>query len=124
MARSIEAHEVPQAVKDAFAQRFPGTEATGWEMEAEYEVEFMKDGKEVEVNFYSDGTISQIEYSIEVADLPESVKAAVKSNYPNCEIEEAERVEKADGTILYELDLKFEVHVNPEGKIAAMGKDL
>lgn len=37
---------------------------------------------------------------------------------------EVEQVEKGDGSILYEVNLKFEVHMTPEGKVAAMGKDL
>ena len=124
MAKSIEETQVPQAVREAFAKKFPGAEAKEWEIEAEYEVEFEKDGKEIEVSFYPNGTIAQIEYSIDPNELPDAVKAAVKINHPNCEIEEAERVEKGDGTILYEVSLSFELHINPEGKIAAMGKDL
>ena len=124
MARTVEAHEVPQAVKDAFAQLFPEATAENWEVESEYEVEFTKDGKEVEVNFYPDGNLAQIEYTIDPEELPEEVKSAIKANYPHCEIEDAERVEKPDGTVLYEVDLSFEVHFTPGGKVAALGKDL
>lgn len=124
MARTIDPNSVPQAVKEAFAEKFPGVTPTKWEMEAEYEVEFEVDGKEVEVNIYPDGVISQVEYEIDKSELPDTVKGAIARNYPHCEIEEVERVEKADGTILYEVDLSFEIHITPEGKIAAIGKDL
>ena len=124
MSDTIDANNVPDAVKEAFAKLFPEAEATQWEMEAEYEVEFEKDGKEVEVNFAPDGTLLQVEYEIDVEELPEAVVKAVKAKFPNCEIEEAERVELPDGQIFYELDLEFEIHVTPEGDIVAVGKDL
>lgn len=124
MARSIDPNTVPQAVKDAFAEKFPGVTVQKWEMEAEYEAEFKTAGREVEVNFYPDGNIAQIEYEIDVDEIPDAVKGAVAKHYPHCEIEEAERVEKGDGTILYEIDLSFEVHLTPDGKVVAIGKDL
>ncbi len=124
MARTIDPTTVPQAVKEAFAAKFPGVTVQKWEMESEYEAEFKTAGREVEVNFYPDGTIAQIEHEIDIDELPDAVKVAVAKNYPHCEIEEAERVEKGDGTIVYEIDLSFEIHMTPEGKIAAIGKDL
>ncbi len=120
----MEESHIPQAVKDAFAKRFPGVTVEGWEMDAQYEAEFTNNGKEVEVTFDAEGSITQIEYEIEVEDLPVNVKNSIMSTYPYCEIEEAERVEKPDGTILYEVSLSFEVHMTAEGKLAAIGKDL
>jgi len=124
MARSIEQNEVPQAVKDAFSARFPNTPAEKWEVESQYEVEFEQDGQAVEANFFPDGSLAQVESAIDPDTLPDAIKGAIKVHYPHCSVEEAERVEKADGTVLYEVGLTFEVHYTPEGKIAAMGKDL
>lgn len=125
MAWTIDANEVPQEVKDAFAAKFPNATVGKWEKEAEFEAEFTtEEGREVEVNFYPDGTITQVEYEIGVDELPAAVKEAIAKNYPHCEIEEAERVEKGDGTLVYEVDLSFEIHVTPSGKLVALGKDL
>lgn len=124
MATTIDENNVPQAVHDAFKKKFPEIEIDNWEMEAEYEAEFTQNGKEVEVSFYPDGTISQIEYEIDVDELPEDVINSVFTAYPYCEIEAAEKVEKGDGTFLYEVDLKFEAQFTAEGEMVALGKDL
>ncbi len=124
MSDSIDVTDVPQAVKDSFANLFPGTMPTQWELDASYEVEFTKDGKEVEVNFAPDGTLLQTEYEIDVDDVPDAAMKAVMTKFPNCEVEEAERVEYPNGQVVYELDLKFEIHVTPEGTVVAIGKDL
>ncbi|NJL74084.1 MAG: hypothetical protein HC892_02585 [Saprospiraceae bacterium] len=118
MAMTIHPDSVPQEVKNAFYEKFPEVQNPTWEYEGQFEAEFQTaDGKEVEVNFYQDGRITQVEYEISKEELPEAVKAAVKRLYPHCEIEEVERVEKADGSIFYEVDLAFEVHFTPEGRV-------
>jgi len=120
----MDANQIPQHIKDAFAKKFPGVEPKEWETETAYEAEFEQNGKEVEVNIDADGNITQIEYEMEVENLPSMVKTAIQEEYPYCEAEDAERVEKADGSIVYEVSLKFQVHLTPEGKVAALGKDL
>lgn len=119
-----ESDGIPKAVKEAFAKRFPGVKDQEWDAETIYEAEFELDGREVEVNFDEDGEILQIETEIEPEELPAQILAAIRSEYPHCEIAEAEKVELADGTIRYEVDLSFEVHFTPDGKIAAMGSAL
>lgn len=124
MSDNINPTHVPQAVKDAFAKKFPGVTPSEWEMEAEYEVEFIQNDREVEVTFYPDGTIAQVEYEIDPEDLPQAVQQAVMQMYPHCDVIEAERVETGEGHIKYEVQLSFEVHMTPDGKLVAMGKDL
>ncbi|MEM7799232.1 MAG: PepSY-like domain-containing protein [Chloroflexota bacterium] len=124
MSEDIESNEIPEAVKEAFAARFPDVTPESWEVDAVYETEFTVDGKEIEVTLNPDGSINQIESEIDPDELPEAVVEAVKAKFPHCEIVEAEKVEKGDGTLLFEVDLKFEVHLTPEGKVAALGKDL
>lgn len=124
----IDASEVPQEVRDAFARLFPEA-APAWEMEAQYEAEFEQDGKEVEVNFAADGTLLQIEYEIDVDSLPAAVVHVVRQDFPQAEIKEAERVELPDGRTLYELDLEedgaaIEIHVAVDARIVAIGDDL
>lgn len=120
----LDPNNIPEAVKEAFAARFPDTTPKQWAVEAEYEAEFQHNGKQVEVTFDADGEILHIETEIDVEDLPPAVIESVKANYPYCEIEEAERVEKGDGTVLYEVNLAFEVQMTADGKLAAFGKDI
>lgn len=124
MADKIDANQIPPAVKEAFTKKFPGAEVKKWEVEAAYEAEFKQNGRRVEANFYPNGSLAQVEYQMEVDDLPQAVKQAVLATYPHCEMDEAERVEKADGQIVYELGLTFEIHMTPDGKLVAVGKDL
>lgn len=115
---------VPKEVIEAFQAKFPGITPSEWEMEAQYEADFSVNGKEVEVTFDAEGKIVQIEYEIDVEELPEAVVNAIEESYPYCEIVEAEKIETEDGDILYEVDLGFEAHITAEGKIVALGTDL
>jgi hypothetical protein len=122
---TINQESLPEEVKKAFLERFPEAQNVAWEYEGLFEADFMTaDGREIEVNLYQDGRIAQIEYEVSIDELPDAVKSAVKRLYPHCEIEEVERVEKANGSVFYEVDLSFEVHFTPEGRVAALGKDL
>lgn len=123
MTDQINEANVPQEVKDAFAKEFPNQEATQWEMEAMYEVEFIENGHEVEVNFFPDGTIFQIEREIPVDELPKEVKESIMLNFPHCEAVEVEKVQRGE-EVFYEVDLKFEIHISQEGDIMDIGRDL
>ncbi len=124
MGKKLDSMGVPKEVIAAFHEKFPGITPSEWEMEAQYEADFSVNGKEVEVTFDAEGNIVQIEYEIDVEELPEAVINAIEEAYPYCEIIEAERVENEDGDVLYEVDLGFEAHISPEGKILALGSDL
>lgn len=125
----IEADKVPQDVRNALTKLFPDAAEVEWEMEATYEAEFKRDGREVEVNFTADGELLQIEYEMDVEDLPLAVVKTINREFPAAKITEAERVELPDGSSVYELDLKegdeeIEVHVALEASIVAIGDDL
>ncbi len=124
MAKTIEETNLPEEVKKAFAKKFPGVKIDDWEKEESYEISFEEGGREVEVLLNADGEIEEVEYEMEVEDLPEAVKKSAADHYPHCEMLAAERVEKGDGSIVYEVTLCFEVHMTSDGKIAAMGRDL
>lgn len=125
MSKMIDPQSVPQAIKDAFAAKFPSVETPSWEVEEYYEAEFtMENGREVEVNFAEDGELLQIEYEIDIEELPQRVLDTIKRRYPFCEIVEAERVELPDGRVFYEVDLAFEVHVSEEGILTNVGASL
>ena len=58
--KNIAASEVPQVVRDAFAKKYPDVQKAEWEMEKHkgktvYEVEFERNGKEVEAVFSDTG---------------------------------------------------------------------
>ena len=63
----------------------------------------------------------EVEEEVAIADLPAAVTDAIKAEYPNAELLEAEK-ETEDGPTTYEVEIKndgktLEVEVSPEGKI-------
>lgn len=99
---------VPQAVLDAFAGKFPQAQHVKWEEEHEdeYEAEFKINKMEMSANFKADGTWLETEMEIKKAQLPEAVKQAIAKQFPGFDIEEAEQVETPDQPLAYEVELE------------------
>ncbi len=100
--------EVPQAVKNAFNQKYPAAQMVAWELEriGEFEAEFKLNKKEMSANFLEDGTWVGSEIEIEKKDLPVTIKNSITVKFPDYEIEEAEISEKPNGEKLYEVELE------------------
>jgi uncharacterized membrane protein YkoI len=115
--------KVPQAVKDAFAQKFPTAEKVDWDKESatEWEAEFKMNTLEYSANFLEDGTWKETEHEIDEAEIPQVVITALRSNFPGYEIEETEMAETPQGTV-YEFEIEngkteMEVAIDPNGKV-------
>ena len=113
--------KVPDAVKSAFTQKFPNATKVKWdkENEKEWEAEFHMNGKEVSVNFDSNGVWLETEYEIAIKDIPVAVKATLDKEFLGYKIKESEISETASGK-LYEFDLqkdkvKMEVGIDING---------
>ncbi|WP_462254619.1 PepSY-like domain-containing protein [Ferruginibacter sp.] len=116
--------KVPKAVSDAFAKKFPAAMEIKWGKENanEYEADFKMSGNKMSANFLADGSWTETEATIAVNDLPAIVVATVKTKYPAHTIAGAGKIEKANGEILYETELKkgskkMEVILNADGSI-------
>lgn len=99
--------EVSQKAKEAFKNKFPEAKNVSWEMEEEnvWEAEFKMNGQLYSANFNNDGEWKETEIEIEEIDLPIAVEDALKSKYPEVEIEEFSKVESESGTS-YEVEFK------------------
>ena len=113
--------DVPENVKAAFAQRFPGANGAKWEMEdaTSWEAEFRMNGKPYSAVFTTDAVWLETEHEIRTADIPAGIKAILDANFADYEIEEAEMAETAAG-IAYEFEIEqgeesFEVAIDPQG---------
>lgn len=120
---SVDKDKVPQAVKDAFSKKFPTAKKVDWEKEndKEWEAEFKLNKVEYSANFLEDGTWKETEHEIKEAEIPQMMLAALKSNFPGYEIEEAEISETAEGTV-YEFEIEkgkseMEVTIDMNGKV-------
>ncbi|PQJ08813.1 hypothetical protein CJD36_022430 [Flavipsychrobacter stenotrophus] len=105
-AQKINESKVPAAAKNAFMKQFPGVNAK-WEKEgADFEAGFDKGGKKMSAVFASDGSWKETETSIAVSALPTAAQQYVKKNYPSEKIKEAAEIKKANGSIVYEAEIK------------------
>jgi hypothetical protein len=113
---------VPAAVTNAFTAKFPGAKNVKWGKESakEYEAEFKLNNTNVSANFGTDGSWTETETRIPVADLPAAVSKAINTKYPGAGITMAEKVEKPGNKILYEVNIKVkdkkkELEIDGEG---------
>lgn len=99
---------VPKAVSDAFAKKFPGATNIKWGKESanEYEAEFMLNGKSVSANFLTDGSWVETETEIGNNELPAAVAATIKAKHPNAVLLKAYKTETAKGGVTYEAEIK------------------
>ncbi len=81
------------AVKSAFAQKYPGATNVEWESEdGNFEVEFKLNGQETEASFAADGAWRETEIEIAKNKLPIGVKKAVSNQFEGYKIKEAEQI--------------------------------
>ena len=119
--------DVPKAVLNVFKTAHPQTEIAGFDKEVVYgktlyEVETVQGKVEKDFIYSEDGTLVKTDEEISVEALPESVIRTVKSTYPDCEFDEAEKITRGS-TIEYEIvievgeDNEFELLVSSDGQI-------
>ncbi|MEZ5012715.1 MAG: PepSY-like domain-containing protein [Chitinophagales bacterium] len=99
------AAEVPDAVKTAFANKFPEAKKVSWDMEkpGEFEAEFKGSDGEYSANFTSDGTWVETEKEIDISDLPDAVQSVLNEQYGGYKSNEAGQVMRSDGSTFLKL---------------------
>ena len=115
--------DVPAAVADAFAKKFPGASKVKWGKEnaKEYEAEFQWNGKSGSANFLADGTWVESELEVDITEVPAAVSLAAKTKYPAGNILKAYKIERAN-SVSFELEIKngtkkTELILKPDGSI-------
>jgi hypothetical protein len=103
------ATEVPEVVKDAFKKKFPVAKKVKWEKEKnnDFEASFILNDKEISAVYSMDGQLKETETEIAISELPKSVIDALAKKDANAKIEEAEKIERSDNTIVYETEVKI-----------------
>ncbi len=106
---ALHATEVPEVVKKAFQQKFPTAKKVKWEKENnnDFEASFTLNDKEISAVYSIDGQLKETETEIAVSELPKSVIDALAKKDANAKIEEAEKIERSDNTIIYETEVKI-----------------
>lgn len=115
---------IPEKVKSAFVQKFPGAKSVKWEKEndAEYEAEFKRDGQEMSASFDPEGNWLETEMEIKVKDLPAAVSHTLATEFDGYEVEEAEKIQTPTRSDLYEVEIEknhdtWEVQITADGAV-------
>lgn len=112
----------PSAVITAFKQKFSNVREVKWgrEKNGEWEAEFEQNGVDMSANFNDAGKWLETETEIKIADLP----AAVKSALGDKKVKEAAKIQRADGSTVYEAEVKHkDLLFDDSGKLLSEAKD-
>lgn len=86
---------VPETVKSAFLQKYPGTTVREWDKKSGmYVAEFRNDNTEAEAWFTASGSWLKTETDY-IGALPEAVKDYITANYPAATIDDTDLIETA-----------------------------
>ncbi|MBS1934083.1 MAG: PepSY-like domain-containing protein [Bacteroidetes bacterium] len=115
--------KAPNAVTASFTKQFPNASNVKWGKEnaKEYEANFKLNGISMSANYDLNGGWKETETEIAVTDLPLVVSKSIKTKYPDAIISGADKIEKSDGKIIYEADIKSngkkkEIELYEDGK--------
>jgi hypothetical protein len=129
---TLNLEQIPKKVMETLKAKFPKAEIRIWSQEEEdsvviYDIEFTQEDRKFEADIRVDGSIHNWEQEIQLKDLPDTVKKAVETRYPNFVPKEIMLISVVDNgkDILegYEILLdtadkkEIEVMVSPDGQI-------
>jgi hypothetical protein len=108
VAQDLKSKDVPEAVKTAFAKKYPDAKKVSWEKEkGNYEANWGgKSGEDSSVTFSPSAIFVQIVVAIHVDQLPAGVAPYVNNHYKGAKIREAGKVTDAAGRQMYEAEIK------------------
>ena len=115
--------DLPEPVKTSFSKAYDKPGNVKWEKENKnkYEASFALNGKETSVVYSSDGILQETETEITVADLPVAITDYIAKNYKNAKIDEASKIIKKDGSIIFEAEVnKKDLLFDASGKFLKM----
>jgi len=100
--------DVPKAVADAFAKKFPAATHVKWGKEnaSEYEAEFIINGKSASANFLTNGSWVETEMEIGNTEIPAAVSSSVQKKYPGAAVSRVYKIDNAKGETTYEAEIK------------------
>jgi phage baseplate assembly protein gpV len=108
LAQELKANEVPDAVRTAFAKKYPDAKKVSWEKEkGNYEANWGgKSGEDNSAVFTPTASFVEIVVSIPVSQLPAAVTPYVSKHYNGSKISEAGKVTDAAGKHMFEAEIK------------------
>ena len=115
--------KIPLAVEKAFQKSHPTMKAK-WEKEGDkYEAGYKQNGNKISELYSSTGTLEESEIAIAVSQLPAPVSQYI-SKHQLGTIKEAAKITKADGSVLYEAEVKSgDALFDAKGNFVRLQKD-
>ena len=124
--RRLERKDLPAAVEAVVARESSGATVKGFSTEREngirtYEAEFVINGRSKDVSMDSKGNILEIEEQVDLASLPDSVRAALTKAAGSGRITKIESLTKKEKLVAYEAVITTgkkhrEVQIGPNGE--------
>jgi len=118
--------DMPSSVIESFNKTYPNAQAVGYDIEKEhgnkyYEIESKEGSVRRDILFKEDGTIQEVEESMNVSDLSQDAVNSIENKYPGGKITKAETITQGNETF-YEVIVKtskkkYEVQVKTDGTI-------
>jgi len=118
-----ESSKIPLAVEKAFQKNHPNIKAK-WEKEGDkYEAGYKQNRNKISELYSSAGALEEAEIAIALSQLPAQVSQYI-SKHQLGTIKEAAKITKADGSILYEAEVKSgDALFDPKGNFIRLQKD-
>lgn len=114
---------VPTAVKQAFEKQHAGVKAKWDDEDGKYEAGFKQGKQEMSVLYNANGSVEETEVEIPIPELPAVSRAYIANNKLG-KIKEAAKITKANGTVMYEAEVKTgDVLFDSKGKFIKIAKD-
>ncbi len=105
-AQKVKEAEVPAAVKEGFAKKYPGAKVEKWEKEgADYEAEFDLNKVESSAVLDASGNFKELEQEIKTSALPKTVGEYCTKNFAGWKLSEAAKITDAGGKVTYEAEM-------------------
>ncbi|MDB4653196.1 DUF4956 domain-containing protein [Akkermansiaceae bacterium] len=118
----------PEAVLEAFRQKYPDVPEPIWELDTNgsYEANYRVDGIKYRADFTKEGIWTETENNIDFNELPPEVRTAYLLKYSSEDFRDAEAVDSAVQGKFYEIELvsgtsKIDVMFDEKGKILDPG---
>lgn len=105
-AQDLNSADVPFNLRDTFNKEYPKTSDVEWEKELDnYKVEFDLNRRDHEVWYSASGNMLKKEQEITEAEIPETIRATIKSKYAGYRVDDVEMVWK-NNVKTFEIELE------------------
>jgi hypothetical protein len=107
-AQKISSSQVPLSILKDFNSKFSTAKKVKWvKEEKNYEVEFILNGKGIDVTYDTIGNWVETLSEIALVELPATVIDSINRLFQNCTITSAARIDQISSEALYEAEIKF-----------------